>query len=49
MPTIFAGSSLLMWLVLMFWLYQSMPTWIFMPFFVSTTLLYLKTMEGKSG
>jgi hypothetical protein len=49
MPGILAGSSLVMWLVLMFWLYQNVPTWFFVPFFVVATLLYLKTMEAKSN
>jgi hypothetical protein len=48
MPNFLALSSLTFWLILMFWFYQNSPAWFFMPFFVVTTLFYLKMMEVKS-
>jgi hypothetical protein len=49
MPNMLAFSSICLWFVLMFWLYQSVPSWFFMPFFVASTLCYLKMMEVKSS
>ncbi|MGI0492833.1 hypothetical protein ACN4EG_13710 [Alkalinema pantanalense CENA528] len=48
MPGFLAGTSLLLWFVLMFWLYCNVPEWFFVPFFVVATLWYLKMMEPKS-
>jgi hypothetical protein len=45
MPMLLAMTSLLMWLILMVWLYNNSPQWFFVPFFVVSTLGYLKMME----
>jgi hypothetical protein len=49
MPNMLAFSSICLWFVLMFWLYLSVPSWFFVPFFVAATLCYLKMMETKSS
>ncbi|MBE9031845.1 hypothetical protein IQ266_19090 [filamentous cyanobacterium LEGE 11480] len=49
MPNILALTSICLWFVLMFWLYQSIPSWFFVPFFVAATLCYLKMMEAGSS
>jgi hypothetical protein len=47
MPGFLAGSSIAMWFVLMLWVYLNSPEWFFVPFFIMTTIGYMKMMEAK--
>lgn len=46
MPNFLLFASICLWFLLMFWLYQSIPSWFFVPFFVASTLCYFKMVEA---
>ena len=47
MPGFLAGTSILMWFILMLWVYSNSPNWFFVPFFVVATFGYMKMMAPK--
>ena len=47
MPGFLVGANLVLWFLVMFWLYNNLPSWFFVPFFVITTFLYCRMMEVK--
>jgi hypothetical protein len=46
MPGFLAGSTVVLWFMMMLWIYLNTPTWFFIPFFVLTTMFVVKMMES---
>ena len=49
MPSFLASSSVGLWFLLMILVYFNTPDWFFIPFFIVTTIGYMKMMEAASS
>jgi len=49
MPSFLASSSVGLWFLLMILVYFNTPDSIFIPFFIVTTIWYVKMMEAASS
>ena len=49
MPSFLASSSVGLWFLLMILVYLNTPDWFFIPFFIVTTIWYMKMMEAASS
>ena len=49
MPSFLASSSVGLWFLLMILVYFNTPDWFFIPFFIVTTIAYMKMMEAASS
>lgn len=49
MPSFLVSSSVGLWFLLMVLVYFNTPEWFFIPFFIVTTIGYMKMMEAASS
>ena len=49
MPSFLATSSVGLWFLLMILVYLNTPDWFFIPFFIVTTIWYMKMIEEASS